>query len=155
MELERALESAVILGWEDLSKVATPSLVRVEYEFESRQLEHLSVWLIKPRGYQDLVYEHWAKPAWDFPAGSRFANGHRSQPLADALTFVLHHQDQFQHAADRAKHRLLVYPPSEAEHREAARWLRGLSSAGPVADGDAAREGNLAEPAQSLAECVR
>ena len=126
MELDRAFEFAVILGWKDLSTVASPSFVRIEYEFApGASLEHLSLWLIKPKGYQDLVFEHWTKASWGYPAGARFANGHASGPLARAVGFILNNQDQFERAADRLKGRILVYPPNEAEHQEAATWMRG------------------------------
>lgn len=153
MELDRALELAVILGWEDMSQVATPSLVRIEYEFApGASLDHLSIWLIKPKGYQDLVYEHWAKASWGHPAGTRLANGHCSQQLVRALSFILGNQEQFPH--DRAKRRILVYPPGEVEHQDAATWMRGLPADDRLAVGGVASE-VVPQAAQLLAQTAK
>lgn len=157
MELDRALELAVIPAWQDLSKLAAPSAVRIEYECEpGASLNHLSIWLIKPKGYLDLVYEHWAKASGTCRAGARFAHGHDSDRLARALNFILKNQDQFTKAADRSKGRILLHPPTVDEHIEAVAWMRGLPSAGLAADGDAAGEGSFLEPvAHSLVECAK
>lgn len=155
MELDQALEFAVIPAWQALSKVATPSAVRIEYEcVPGASLDHLSIWLIKPKGYLDLVYEHWAKASGTCRAGARFANGHDSDRLAHALNFILKNQDQFTKAADRSKGRILLHPPTVDEHIEAVAWMRGLPGAALAVHGESAAEGNL-EPAQSLAECAR
>jgi len=131
MELDRALEFAAILAWEDFSKVAAPTRVRVECDFGSHaSVEHLRIWVIKPKGYQDLAYEYRAEASRQYPAGPRFANGHGSQALTRALTFILGNQGQFSRAADSNRRRILVNPPSEAEYHEATTWMRGLSIGG-------------------------
>jgi len=149
MELNRALEFAVILGWQDLLRVVTPSIVRIEYECApGASLDHLSVWLIKPKGYQDLVYEHWTKASWGYPAGARFENGHDSGILAQALNFILRNQQQFTHASDCRKGRILIYPPAETEQAEAAAWWRGL--VGANAHAGASAEAPVVRPVHSL-----
>lgn len=157
MELDRALELAVMPAWQDLSKVAAPSAVRIEYECApGASLDSLRIWLIKPKGYLDLVYEHWARASGTCRAGARFANGHRSERLAHALQFILKNQDRFTKANERSRRRILVYPPTVDEHVEAVAWMRGLPGAGLAVGGDAAGEGNFREPvAHSLAECAK
>lgn len=153
MELNRALELAAILAWQDLQRVVTPSIVRIEYECApGASLDHLSVWLVKPGGYQDLVYEHWTKASWGYPAGARFANGHDSDPLAHALNFILQNQPQFTHASDCRKGRILVYPPAETEQAEAAAWWRGLP--GASAHADASAKALVLRPVHSLPACT-
>lgn len=127
MDLDKALEFTVILAWQDFLKVALPNAVRVEYECESGiSLDHLSIWLIRAKGYQDLVYEQWAEASSAHHGGARFANGHCSEQLTRALNFILKNQDQFTRADDCRKGRILVHPPAESELTEAAAWMRGL-----------------------------
>lgn len=153
MELNRALQFAVTLAWQDLLKVVAPSIVRIEYECApGASLDHLTAWLIKADGYQELMYEHWIKPPPGYPTGARFANGHDSDQLARAFHVVLQNQEQFTRATDCRKGRVLVYPPAEAERAEAAIWWRGLP--GGSSHADASAEALVLHPAQSLAACA-
>jgi hypothetical protein len=126
MKLDKAFEFAVILAWEDLIKVATPSLVRVEYVCEPGvSLDSLSVWSVKAGGEQDLVCDYWTWTSAAHPSGMRFRNGHHSDQLAQSLEFIMKNQDQFTRAADTCRHGLaLIYPPTGAERTEAATWMR-------------------------------
>jgi len=145
MELDKAFELAVILAWEDLTKVTTLSSARLEYVREPRtSLDHLSVWLVKGRGYQDRVCDYWTQTSSAHPSGVRFGNGHGSDKLAQALDFIMKNQDQFTRPADAGRNGLvLIYPPAGELRAEAAAWIGEVieltrTSAAPLAEVGAA-----------------
>lgn len=124
MELNKALEFAVILAWSDLSKVMTPSVVRVEYESEQgAALDHLRIWLTTLKGNQYLVCEWSPTPN---STGTRFANGHSSPQLAENLDFIMKTQDHFPRIAEARRGLVLVYPADETKYFDAAAWAQGL-----------------------------
>lgn len=128
MELDAALQCAVILAWEDLMKAAKPCLARVEYQCEpGTPLDYLGVWAVRARGYQDLVCDYWTWASSAHPSGVRFRNGHSSDQLTDSLTFILQNQDQFTRRTDACRDGLvLIYPPAGEERTDAATWMRGV-----------------------------
>lgn len=128
MELEKAFEFAVILAWEDLAKVTTPCLVRIEYVSEPKTpLDNLSVWFGKAGGYDDRVCDYWKEVSSAHPRGITFANGFNSEMLAQTLDFIMEHQDQFTRRPDTGRHGLvLIYPPAGEDCTEAATWMRGV-----------------------------
>ena len=104
MESE-AFKFAVISAWEDLIKVTTPSLVRVEYVCEPGvSLDSLSVWSVRAGGEQDLVCDYWTWTSSAHPSGIRFRNGHHSDTLTQTLDFIMKNQDRFTHRADACRH---------------------------------------------------
>jgi hypothetical protein len=128
MELDKALQFAVIVGWADLTKVAKPRSIRIEYRCEpAAPLDHLRVWADKAGGHQDLVCDYWTRTSSNHPSGARFSNGHHSDQLAQTLDFIMKNQDQFTRPADAGREGLMVaYPPAEEECAEAATWMKGL-----------------------------
>jgi hypothetical protein len=129
MELDTALQFAMIAAWEDLARVAELSSTRIEYRRDADALlDHLSVWSTRGRGYQDLVCDYWT---WASPAhssGASFKNGHSSDQLALSLDFIMNHQDQFARPGGTSRNRLiLVSPPTESERMEAAAGMSGLA----------------------------
>lgn len=128
MKLDKALQFAVILAWEDLKKVTPPYLVKIEYQCEpGSSLDHLSVWLARSRGYQDLVCDYWTSTSPEHAAGAGFRNGHSSEQLAEALGFILKNQDQFTRLPDACRNGMvLTYSPNENELAEATAWQQGL-----------------------------
>jgi len=131
MELDKALEFAVIVSWEDLLKVTNPCSARVEYRCEpGTSLDYLSVWSVRAGGEQDLVCDYWTWTSSAHPGGVRFSNGFASDRLGQTLDFVLMNQDQFTRPADACRDGLaLIYPPSGEERTEAATWMRGVHGA--------------------------
>jgi hypothetical protein len=124
MKLDKAFELAVILAWENLMKVSRSPSVRVEYQCEpGTSLEYVKVWAAKPEGYNDLVCNYWTWTSSAHAKGVRFANGYHSDTLALTLDFIMKNQDQFTRPVDACRDGLvLVYPPTEAERREASNW---------------------------------
>jgi len=131
MELDKALEFAVILAWEDLAKVTEPCSVRVEYRAEpGAALDYMSIWSVRGEGEQDLVCDYWMRASSAHPSGVRFSNGHCSDQLSQSLDFIMKNQDQFTRRADACRDGLvLIYPPTKDERAEAASWMREIHGA--------------------------
>lgn len=130
MELDKALQFAVILAWEDLMKVTEPRLVRVEYRGEpGTSPDYVSVWSVRAGGQQDLVCDYWT---WTSPAhagGVRFRNGHDSDQLAQTLDLIMKNQDEFARRGAASHDGLvLIYPPDGDDRVEAVAWMRRLRS---------------------------
>ena len=128
MELNKAFQFAVILAWEDLTKVSEPCSVRVEYWCKPGiPLDHVSVWLTGVQGHQDLVCDYWTSASLAHPSGVRFENGYCSDRLAETLDLVMKNQGHFKRPADACRYgRALIHPPAEDERTEAAAWTRGI-----------------------------
>ena len=142
MELDKALEFAVILAWEDLMKVTNPCSARVEYRCEpGTSLDYLSVWSDRGGGYQRLVCDYWTWTSPAHPSGVRFTNGYHSDGLGQTLDFIMKNQDQFTRRADACRDGLvLIHPPTGDQRAEAATWM--AESHGIVTNfGGAADEG--------------
>jgi hypothetical protein len=124
MQLDKALEFALVLVWDDLTKVTTPCSARVEYRCEpGTSLDYVSVWSVNAGGEQDLVCDFWTWASTSHPSGVRFTNGYTSKSLAQTLGFILMNQDQFTRRADACRDGLvLLSPPTRQEHEEAAAW---------------------------------
>jgi hypothetical protein len=154
MELDKALELAVMSAWQDLLKAATPRSVRVEYECEpGASLDYLTVWAVKSGGYQDLVCDYWT---WTSPAharGVRFANGYHSDGLGQALNFMMKNQDKFTRPADACRHGfVLIYPPTMNESIEASGRMERSMALPPTAAAPSGTNG-LPPSRASLTEC--
>ncbi|HEU0008031.1 MAG TPA: hypothetical protein VFS12_18755 [Terriglobia bacterium] len=125
MELDKALQFAVIEAWEDLTKAEQSRSVRVEYQGKpGTSLDNVSVWSAKAWGYHDLLCDYWTSSSPGHSSGVCFKNGHGSDKLADSLGFIMRNQDQFTRPADAGRNGLvLIDPPVVDERREAATWM--------------------------------
>src|SRR6266496_163416 len=141
MELDKALQYAVIAAWEDLVKVSKPCSASVEYLCEpGTALDYLSVWSVRAGGEQYLVCDYWTWTSSVHPSGVRFRNGHCSDQLAQTLDVIMKDQDQFTRAPDACRYGLvLIYPPAEDDRAGAAAWMRGVQGK-PINFGGAADE---------------
>jgi len=128
MELDKALEFAVILGWEDLKKVTNPGSARVEYRSApGTAVDYLSIWSVDAEGHQNMVCDYWTWTSPAHPSGICFKNKFHSPPLGLALDFILMNQDQFTRPADACPEGLaLVHPPTGDELTEASTWMSGV-----------------------------
>jgi len=80
--IDEALRFAVIDAWNDVAKATAPCFVRVEYLREPGLiLDHVSVWLVKTAGYQDLVFDYWTQGSSTHPCGLCFVDRHHSSKL--------------------------------------------------------------------------
>lgn len=128
MDLDKVLQFAVILAWEDFVKVAPPCSVRIEYVNEPKTpLDSLSVWFDKAGGYDDRVCDYRKGISSAHPPEINFAKGFHSEVLAQTLDFIMEHQDQFTSRPDAGRHGLvLIHPPTGEECTEAAAWRSGV-----------------------------
>jgi hypothetical protein len=131
MELDNALEFAVVLGWNDLKKVADPSSARVEYRSAvGTAVDYLSIWSVDGEAKQNMVCDYWTWTSSAHPSGIRFNGKFQSAPLGLALDFILMNQDQFTRPADAFPEGLaLVFPPTADELTKASTWMSGVHGA--------------------------
>jgi hypothetical protein len=125
MELDRALEFAVVSSWDELAKPGESCSLHVEYvNVSGLPLDSVEVWMIANRGYGKLVCNYSMSRA-DSPETLRmhFANSYRSNALTANLDFIMRNQQQFSRLPDRSIHGLVqVDPPSDEERKLAASW---------------------------------
>jgi len=133
MELDRALELAVVASWKDVIKPGDPCSVHVEYEKQRDcPLSSLSVWTIRNRGYGTLVCRYSVAPPDSASSTSEvsrvhFANSYQSEILADCLNFIMRNQGQFTRPADRSIHGLVqIDCPTEEDRSDAATWSQAV-----------------------------
>ena len=131
MELDKALEFAVILAWEDLKKVTAPCSARVEYRSAPGiAVDYLSIWSVNDEGKQNMVCDYWTWTSSAHPSGTRFNNQFHSHQLGLALDFILMNQGQFTRRADACRDGLaLIYPPTGDELTEATTYMGGVHGA--------------------------
>ena len=133
MELDRALELAVVSSWGELVKPGETCSVHVEYENTSDlPLSSLEVWTTRNRGYGTLVCDYFVAPSNSvFPSFEvpriRFANSYHSKMLVNNLNFIMRNQHQFTRPADRSIHGLVQIDwPTEKDKSDAATWGRAV-----------------------------
>jgi hypothetical protein len=133
MDLDRALELAVVSSWDDLVNLGESSSIHVEYGnvFEL-PLNSVEVWKVANRGDGTLVCGCSLSRSDSSPVGletpeMHFANNYRSTILAENLDFIMRNQHQFSRPPDRSIHGLVqIDLPSEEERKSAAIWSHGI-----------------------------
>ncbi len=115
LQLDRILESAVILGWKDLGQSCGEGMVQLEYHVgREGAVEYLKMWCANGRGYLSLVCDYSVNPGWS--GGPRFANGYHSRELGRLLEAIMMNQTMFQHACQAGNNVLLqVGSPTEEQ----------------------------------------
>lgn len=124
--LERTLESAVIVSWEDLIPEAQTGLIHVEYGFApTGTLDYLKIWSSVSRGHWLLACEYWMSESTFHGAGVRFDNGYESEGLSNILEPVMQHQTVFVLPENMGRQGLLQIPtPTEEDRSAAGEWIR-------------------------------
>jgi hypothetical protein len=120
--LERILESAVVISWADLTRGTPTGLIHIEYGFAAGgTLDYLKVWSSLTRGHWLLACEYWMSANTFHGIGVRFENGYESEGLARILEFVMQHQNSFLLPPNLGRQGLLQIPtPTEEESAAAA-----------------------------------
>jgi hypothetical protein len=133
MDLDGALELAVVSSWDDLVNPGESCSIHVEYRNMSElPLNSVEVWKIKNRGNGTLVCRYTISRSDSSPVAPatlemHFANNYRSTILADNLDFIMRNQQQFSRPPDRSIHGLVqIDLPSEEERKSAVIWSRGI-----------------------------
>lgn len=120
LQLDRMLESAVILSWQDLPHALEPGLVHIEYA-PGRALDYLKIWQLVAKGAWSLICEYWMVPK---PAGAperlTFSNGYHSERLAQMLEEIMQHQENFTASKGPGAGMIQISQPSE-ESKQTAR----------------------------------
>ena len=127
--LERVLESAVVVSWADLTRGCQSGLVHIEYGFSpSGTLDYLQVWSSIRRGYWLLACSYWMSPSQLHDSGVHFDNGYQSEGLAHTLGVVMQHQSAFALPPNLGRQGLLqITTPTEMESMAAAASMRDVS----------------------------
>lgn len=140
LKIKRVLESAVILGWNELLSGSESAIVHVEYATAPEpSLQYLKIWRSETRGKWDLICEYWisAGSAALPKMGLTFRPGYHSVRLGQTLASILRHQDGTPDAlfGETKLHLIFVSSPTPQERLSAARCIsqayeqRGLSFA--------------------------
>lgn len=119
--LERVLQSAVVVNWAELVPGGQDGLVHIEYGFSpSGLLDHLQVWSSSKRGYWLLACSYWMSPSEFHDIGIHFDNGYQSEALARILAIVMQHQRAFPLPLNIGRQGLLqITTPGEIERATA------------------------------------
>jgi hypothetical protein len=127
--LERVLESAIVVSWADLMRGAPSGLIHIQYGFASNgTLDCLQIWSSISRGQWLLACEYWMLPSTFHGIGVHFENGYKSEGLAQILESVMQHQMAFSLPADLGRQGLLqISMPTQEESTAAAASLREAS----------------------------
>lgn len=135
MELDQALELAVVSSWDDLVHAGESCSIHIEYTNMTRlPVNSLEVWSIKNRGYGTLVCRcsisaSNSSPSPAEPSRCIFSNSYGSKALAADLDFIIRNQYQFSRPGDHSIHGLVqVDPPSEDDRKRASAWNRSPSA---------------------------
>lgn len=127
--LERILESAVVMSWADLMRGAPTGLIHIEYGFSAGgTLDYLKVWSSLTRGHWLLACQYWMSANTVHPAGFGFENGYKSEGLAHILEIAMQHQNSFVLPPNLGRQGLLQISTPTAEEIAAAAALINAAS---------------------------
>ena len=124
--LERVLESAIVVWWADLMRGSPSGLIHIEYDSApAGTLDYVKVWSSRSRGHWLLACEYWMLPSALHGNEVHFENGYNSERLAHILESVMQHQTEFSLPADLGRQGLLqISTPTQEESTAAAASLR-------------------------------
>src|SRR5512146_1990085 len=113
--LDRAIENAVVLSWNELMPTATTGIVQVEYHTgPERLLEYLKVWASTERGHWNLVCEYWKCSFWSHVPGLTFGKIYRPGDFSRRLESMMQHEDDFAKLPQQDG-LIQIYPPTARE----------------------------------------
>jgi hypothetical protein len=125
VQMDRILESAVVLSWNDLLRPSQGGLIHIEYAPGTR-LPYLKIWQLTGKGEWSLVCEYWmSREPTDNPGDEMtFSNDYRSAGLAEMLGVIMQHQDNFAPSIKPGAGLVQVTPPTEQENLASAARMR-------------------------------
>jgi hypothetical protein len=122
--LERILEAAVVISWNDFTRGTPTSLIQIEYGLAAGgTLDYLKVWSSLTRGHWLLACQYWMSTNTFHEAGVGFENGYKSEGLARILEITMRHQNSFALPANLGRQGLLQISTPTAEETAAAETL--------------------------------
>jgi len=115
--LERVLESAVTLSWQDLATSFPPLAMQVEYRRQpDHALEHLKLWSSASRGHWKLVCEYWLHANATHSQGITFTDTYSSAGLTRMLEAIMQNQESFATPhSDFADGLVQIAPPNKTQ----------------------------------------
>jgi hypothetical protein len=126
VQIDRILESAVVLSWKDLVHPSQRGPFHIEYVPGTR-LPYLKIRHLTGRGEWILVCEYWMSRELTHAPVARltFSNGYHSAGLAEMLEVIMQHEDHFVNSrvSPRAGS-IQVTPPTEQETLAAGACMR-------------------------------
>lgn len=126
VQMDRILESAVVLSWRDLLHVSQRGLIHIDYA-PGPSLQYLKIWQLTAKGSWSLICEYWMRQGQGATpvAGLTFSNDFHSEGLAQMLEVIMQHQDTFMTSFGRPGAGLIqVTPPTEQESLAASACMR-------------------------------
>lgn len=122
--LERILESAIVISWADLTRGTPTGLIHIEYGFAAGgTLDYLRIWSSLSRGHWLLACAYWMSANMFHAPGISFENGYQSEALAHVLQVAMQHQNSFVLPPDLGRQGLLQISTPTAEESVAAAAL--------------------------------
>jgi hypothetical protein len=114
--LDRILESAVVISWADLTRSIPTGLIHIEYGFAvGGTLDYLKVLSSVARGHWLLACQYWMSANPFHGAGVSFENGYKSEGLAHILEVTMQHQNWLVLPPNLGRRGLLQISPPTAE----------------------------------------
>jgi hypothetical protein len=115
--MERILESAVTLNWEDFTTSYTPVAMQMQYRSgPERSLEHLKLWSSASRGHWNLVCEYWVHATKTHVQGVTFSDRYSSAGLTRMLEAIMQNQQAFAVPhSDSSGGLVQIAPPNETD----------------------------------------
>jgi hypothetical protein len=125
VQMDRILESAVVLSWKDLLHISQEGLIHIEY-VPGPSLQYLKIWQLTAKGSWSLICEYWMSQGQAArPVGLTFSNDYHSEGLAEMLNVIMQHQGSFMTSIGRPGAGLIqVTPPTEQESLAASACMR-------------------------------
>ena len=125
VEMDRILESAVVLSWDDLLHPSQKGLIHIEYAPAPR-LQYLKIWQLTGKGEWSLVCEYWMPHGpTESPGGEMtFSNDYHSAGLAEMLGVIMQHQDNFAPSLKPGAGLIQVTLPTEQENSASGACMR-------------------------------
>ncbi|HLJ89282.1 MAG TPA: hypothetical protein VKZ53_20860 [Candidatus Angelobacter sp.] len=141
VQMDRILESAVVLSWKDLTHPSQRGLIHIEYS-PGAHLLYLKIWQLMGNGAWSLICEYWMPHgSTDGPRdGMTFRNDYHSSRLAKMLEVIMQHQDNFAPSLKPGAGLIQVTPPTKQESFASEASMRhvydifGLSLPNPHSD---------------------
>lgn len=115
--IERILESAVTLNWEDFTTRFIPVAMQIEYRSgPDCWLEYLKVWSSASRGHWNLVCEYRVHATAAHLQGVTFNDSYSSAGLTRMLDAIMHNQQAFAVASSNSGNGLVhIVPPNDTQ----------------------------------------
>lgn len=96
LNLERILESAIVVSWKDFMRGEQKGLIHIEYNLAlDGTVNDLQVWSCLNRGHWLLICEYGMPTSKLYSTGIQFENKYKSENLTHILDSIMQHQTAF------------------------------------------------------------